>query len=235
MKAQSHESQRKLRRSIVYLLFALLAFLLLLNLAPRPVLHLPERTWQLRRAETIIVLGTPTTKSGQASPTMRERVKAAVELFRRGLADKIIMTGAAAHNKFIEADVMAAEAISMGVPSDNILREGEAKNTYQNAFNSYSLMNKEGMHSAIVVSSPAHLLRANLIFSRYPIDYCMFASDYPPEQNWWDRLVFDQREKYFVLADVILNKGILLGLKPDQARQMPAIADEAEQMHKNLK
>ncbi len=235
LKATIPKAARLLGTIAISLLMIASAGVLILNLCPKPLLGLPESTWQLRKSDAIIVLGTPTKKDGKATPSLRERVRTGVDLYKRGMATKLIVTGAAAHNKFVEADVMAADAELMGVPADKIIREREAKNTYQNAFDSYLIMKAEGMKSAIVVSSPAHLLRANLIFSRYPIEYCVFGCDYPAEQNAWDRLIFDQREKYFVLADLILNKGILLGLKPEQAQQMPQIAKEAELMHSQSK
>ncbi len=154
---------------------------------------------------------------------------------KAGFAPRLIMTGAAAHNKFVEADVMADEAIAEGVFHLSIVKEPKALNTYQNAFNSYQIMKTYHWNSAIIVSSPEHLLRANYIFSHYPIRYYMSPCDEPAEVSWWKRLEFDQREKFFLLADIVLNKGITLGLKPEQAKDMFAIAREAEAFHKSRK
>jgi uncharacterized SAM-binding protein YcdF (DUF218 family) len=213
-------------RIAVVLTLVPLAALFALNILPLVLVQLPDGSRSLKRSDVIIVLGTPADNSGNASPTMRQRVRAAVRLFKEGYGKQLILTGAAAHNKFVEAEVMAAEALSQGVPADRLVLEPLARNTYQNAFNSVDLMARRGWHSAVVVSSGAHLRRAGLIFSHYPVNYCLYASQDPAEQSIFDRLLFDQREKCFVLVD--LSKGAALGLTPEQAARMPELLKAAQ-------
>jgi len=190
------------------------------NLLPDLILKVPPETWRLTKSDTIIVLGTPADRFGKPTPVMRERVDEAVRLWKDGYAKYIIFSGTAAHNKFVEAEVMAELARSRGVSAGAIVLEPEAQNTYQNAFDSVEIMKQHGWKSAIVVSSIAHLRRANYIFSHYPITYCMDGCPNPPEQSVWFVFRFDQREKLHLLSAIFSGQSSAYGLTPQQAAQM---------------
>jgi uncharacterized SAM-binding protein YcdF (DUF218 family) len=96
-----------------------------------------------------------------------------------GKAAHIIMTGGAAHNRYVESDVMAELAERHGVPKSAILEDRQSKNTIQNAFYAVRIMRGHGWHSAEIISSASHLPRASLIFRRYPIEWEMHASPWP--------------------------------------------------------
>ena len=196
------------------------------NTLPYLMANLPTETWQLKHSDVIVVLGCSANKDGTPGSMMRARVLSAVKLFKEGWAPQIMFTGSAAHTQFVEANVMAGLAKSEGVPADKIILETKARNTAENAFFSYQLMKERGLNSAVIVTSPEHLLRSNVFFSRYPIDYCMSPSGEPEEMSLWERLSFDQREKKYVMNDLQSPKGITLGLKPEQAALMPEIAKE---------
>ena len=51
-----------------------------------------------------------------------------------------LMTGGAAHNRFVEGQVMADYAAGEGVPRDAIVVEGQAKDTIQNIWYSRAIM-----------------------------------------------------------------------------------------------
>lgn len=156
------------------------------------VVFLIDRTLPLSNTsashfDTIIVLGYPAKKDGTPRPEMRERVLEGVREYKAGVAPRIIMTGGAAHNDYIEADVMAALARAQGVPADAILEDRQAKDTIQNAYYSVQIMEGHGWHSAEVVSSDSHLRRASLIFAHFPIAWRMHAAPWPPEYGVFNR------------------------------------------------
>ena len=137
--------------------------------------------------DTIIVLGYPALKDGTPRPEMRERVLEGVREYKAGVAPRIIMTGGAAHNDFVEADVMAAMARAQGVPADVIFEDRQAKDTIQNAYYSVQIMEAHGWHSAEVVSSDSHLRRASLIFVHFPIAWRMHAAPWPQEYGIFNK------------------------------------------------
>jgi uncharacterized SAM-binding protein YcdF (DUF218 family) len=130
----------------------------------------------LTRFDAIIVLGTPTDHDGNPTPELLARVSEGVREYERGVAPRLILTGGAAHNRFIEARVMAQAAHAQGIPETAMFLEPEAKDTIQNACFVTRMMKAQGWRSAEVVSSASHLPRVGLIFSREPIEWKTHAS-----------------------------------------------------------
>lgn len=132
----------------------------------------------LNRFDTIIVLGDSADADGNPTPAQLARVTEAVHEYERGVAPRLIMTGGAVVNQFVEARVMARTAEAQGVPASAILVEPEATDTIQNACYSVRIMKSHGWRSAEVVSGPSHLARTGLIMSRLPVEWRVHAA--PP-------------------------------------------------------
>jgi len=126
--------------------------------------------------DAIIVLGTPADSDGNPTPAMMGRVTEGVREYQRGIAPRLIVTGGAAHNGFVEAQVMARVAQAQGVPASVIFPEPQAMDTIQNACYSTRILVAHGLHSAEVVSSRSHLPRAAMIFGNLPLQWRMHAA-----------------------------------------------------------
>ena len=100
----------------------------------------PDRTTDATHFDTLIVLGSPCEPDGAPSPEQRERVLEGVREMKAGRSDHMIVTGGAAHNRFVEAESMARLAEAQGVPADDVSIEPQARNTIENVFYSYSIM-----------------------------------------------------------------------------------------------
>jgi uncharacterized SAM-binding protein YcdF (DUF218 family) len=138
----------------------------------------PTSNTSLARFDAIIVLGTPADDDGNPTPYQLASVTEAVHEYDRGVAPHIILTGGAAHNRFVEARVMARTAEAQGIPESAIVVEGEATDTIHNACYSARIMKAQGWRSAEVVSSAFHLPRVGMIFSRLPLEWRTHAA--PP-------------------------------------------------------
>jgi uncharacterized SAM-binding protein YcdF (DUF218 family) len=121
-------------------------------------------------AAAIVVLGNrpPLDAEGRVAPETARRVRRGVELFERGLAPILLVTGGPAPHGGTEAEVMAGYAEALGVPPEAIVREPRARDTAENARYAVELL-CEGepepcRPSVIVVSSPYHLRRAVRLF-----------------------------------------------------------------------
>lgn len=130
--------------------------------------------------DTILVLGTPADDDGNPTTEEQARVTEAVREYERGVAPRLLFTGGPAHNRFVEADVMAAAAAAEGIPPSAIFVETKAKDTIQNACFSERIMKAHGWRSAEVVSSAYHLPRAGMIFRHTPLAWRLHAA--PPLQ-----------------------------------------------------
>jgi uncharacterized SAM-binding protein YcdF (DUF218 family) len=128
------------------------------------------------RFDVLIVLGSPADKDGNPSPRQLARVTEAVHEYERGVAPRIIVTGGAVGNRFVEAQVMARTAEAQGIPASAVLKDPNARNTIENTCNALRIMRNHGWESAEVISSPSHLPRAGLILSRLPMKWRVHAA-----------------------------------------------------------
>ena len=144
---------------------------------------IPNRNTDRIHFDTLIVLGVPANLDGTASPEERSRVGEALREFRMGRAQHLILSGGAAHNQWVEGEVMAREAQSQGVPAAAIEVEGHSQNTIQNIFYSRQIMQQHGWQSAEVVSSPSHLPRTRLILERYNFPWTTHAAPWPQQYS----------------------------------------------------
>lgn len=128
------------------------------------------------RFDTIIVLGTPADADGNPTPTQLARVTEAVHEYERGVAPRMILTGGAAHNQYVEAAVMARTAEAQGIPASAIVVEPKAMDTIQNACFADRIMQAHGWDSAEIISSASHLPRVGMIFSRLPVKWRTHAA-----------------------------------------------------------
>jgi uncharacterized SAM-binding protein YcdF (DUF218 family) len=138
----------------------------------------PVSNTALTRLDAIIVLGNPADSDGNPTPMQLARVIEGVHEYERGVAPRLILTGGAARNQFVEARVMARSAHAQGIPETAIFIEPEAKDTIQNACYAVRIMKTHGWRSAEVVSSANHLPRAAMIFNELPLAWRTHAA--PP-------------------------------------------------------
>jgi uncharacterized SAM-binding protein YcdF (DUF218 family) len=126
--------------------------------------------WSLRDtrrpAHAIVVLGAAQ-YDGRPSPVLRARVDHAIDLWRRGLAPVMLMTGGRGIGDTVsEAAVERRYAIANGVPSAAILVEEESHSTSESLRNVAALMGKDA-RAVILVSDPFHMLRLSILARRF--------------------------------------------------------------------
>lgn len=157
----------------------------------------PHENAKLDKVDTLIVLGCPTRPDGSPTPEQWERVVEGVREFKKGVSEHIIMTGAAAHNRFVEAHAMAVLAEANGVPASAVVEEGQAQDTIQNIYYSDKIMQGNGWHTAEVISSPYHLPRTALILRHYPrLKWETHAANWPPTYGFWRKLQMEWKEAF---------------------------------------
>ncbi len=128
------------------------------------------------RFDVIVVLGARVDSDGNPSPTLLARTEEGVREYERGIAPRMILTGGPDGGRFVEAQAMEKVAESRGMPERAIYLEPNAMDTIQNACFATRIMKANGWKSAEIVTSPSHLPRAALIFSKTPIEWHMHAA-----------------------------------------------------------
>lgn len=110
-------------------------------------------------ADAIVVFGAAEYR-GQPSPVLKARLDHALDLYRRGLAPRIITTGGhGGERHFTEGDVGRTYLAKNNVPSEMILVENEGDSTMESAAAVAEIMDRMRMTSCIVVSDGYHIYR----------------------------------------------------------------------------
>ena len=123
----------------------------------------PRGTAAAGPVDALLVLGTPADSDGNPRPAMQDRIHEAVAEYERGVSNRILFSGGAAHNRFVEADVMAQAAMAQGIPPAAIFRERTSQDTIQNLCHSLAMARANGWRSVEIISSPAHLPRVRIL------------------------------------------------------------------------
>jgi uncharacterized SAM-binding protein YcdF (DUF218 family) len=112
-----------------------------------------------RPADAIVVLGAAQ-YDGRPSPLFAARLDHAVELYRAGIAPRLILTGGkATGDRTTEAASAAAYAISHGVPHEAILLDERSRTTLESIRAVGALLRGNDLQNAVFVSDRPHMLR----------------------------------------------------------------------------
>ena len=131
---------------------------------------LASRRDEARPAQAIVVLGAAQ-YNGRPSPVLRARLDHAASLYRRGLADVVVVTGGKQPgDRFTEASASADYLAGKGIPQEKVLREVDGRNSWQSLAASAAFLKRDGRHSVLLVSDPFHAARISAMASELGLD-----------------------------------------------------------------
>ncbi|HXG33998.1 MAG TPA: YdcF family protein [Bryobacteraceae bacterium] len=145
-------------------------------------------TDEARPADVIVILGAAEYR-GRPSPVYRARLDHGLELYRKGLAPRIITTGGAGGDPhFTEGGVGQAYLTERGVPSEVITAEQEGSTTAESLAAVAEIMRRMGLSSCIVVSDGYHIFRAKKMLESLGLK--VYGSPRPSPSgrhsaSWW--------------------------------------------------
>lgn len=93
----------------------------------------------------------------QPSLMLTDRLELGIELYKKGYAPKIIMSGDHGREEYDEVNVMKNYAIELGVPSEDIFMDHAGFSTYESMYRAKEIFNVKKM---LIVTQKYHLYRA---------------------------------------------------------------------------
>lgn len=108
-------------------------------------------------APVAIVFGAGLRRDGSPTPVLRDRVETAVELYRLGKVQKILMSGDNRFLNYNEPGAMAAYAAELGVPQEDIALDYAGRRTYDTCYRARDIFN---IQNALLITQSFHLPRA---------------------------------------------------------------------------
>ena len=116
------------------------------------------------KADAIVILGAPLRADDTLPVLAEERVRTGVEIYRRGLADVICMTGGHCPRGYehtvSEAEGMARWVRAAGVPESALRVDRLSSSTRENAIRAAEILLPEGRRRVWLVTQRFHMRRA---------------------------------------------------------------------------
>ena len=130
-----------------------------------------------KKADAIVVISGGDTNA---------RTARAVELYKHGWGDYLILSGAAADKSGpSNAQAMEKEALRLGVSSSAMYLEENSENTRQNAKLTYQVLKNKNINRVILVTSAYHQRRASIEFNRnYSKDIEIINAPLKEDKHW---------------------------------------------------
>ncbi|HEY2162434.1 MAG TPA: YdcF family protein [Gemmatimonadaceae bacterium] len=138
-----------------------------------------------RPVAAIVVMGAAQ-YGGRPSPVFRARIDHGIDLWRRGLAPRLIFTGGPGdRDTTSEAAVAERYAIDHGVTPRAIMIENAGRSTAESLQHVAALMDAEPSRTVVLVSDPFHMLRLTILARRYGLTaYASPTRTSPISTSW---------------------------------------------------
>ncbi len=159
--------------------FIILTLIAVISTLPRWILnvHYNQKISESDEASSgpiAIVFGAGLRRDGRPTTVLADRVRTAVELYKAGKVEKLLMSGSTHGTNYDESQAMHDFAVSMGVKSEDILLDPEGDRTFLTCLRARDVF---GVTSALLVSQRYHLPRALVLCDTLGIEAEGVASD----------------------------------------------------------
>ncbi len=138
----------------------------------------------LQKADWIVVLGAAQ-YNGAPSAILRNRLEAALRLYRQGYAPRIAVTGGRRPgDRYSEGEVGCRYLQARGVPTSALYCEKESRRTWENLSNIAAVIGKSRV---IVVTDEPHLPRALILAEQIGLKATGYAVRGQFKESYWQR------------------------------------------------
>ena len=125
-----------------------------------------------RPADAVVVFGARAYADGRLSDALEDRVRTACELYRAGLAKRLVFSGGPGDGAVHETEAMRRYAVNHGVRGEDIFVDANGLNTEATVRNTIPLFRQWHASRVLAVSHFYHLPRIKLTYQRAGLDVC---------------------------------------------------------------
>jgi uncharacterized SAM-binding protein YcdF (DUF218 family) len=125
-----------------------------------------------RPADAVVVFGARAYADGRLSDALEDRIRTACELYRAGLARRLVLSGGPGDGAVTEASAMRRYALDHGVRAEDIFVDDHGLNTEATIRNTTPLFQQWHARRVMAVSHFYHLPRIKLAYRRAGVDVC---------------------------------------------------------------
>ena len=203
------------RRAIALLIFILLALsvsvLVIDKYVEQKGMEFIVGPNDVPKADAILVLGAYVTPDGTVSPMLNDRLTVAQELYQKGRAEKLIVSGDHGRKDYDEVNAMKKFLKDRGISGQDIFMDHAGFSTYESLYRARDIFQAK---KVIIVTQEYHLMRAIFIARELGIEAYGVASDlhdYGQVMNQYKFREIAARNKDFLMAKIIKPKPTFLG------------------------
>jgi len=128
----------------------------------------------LPRAQAVLVLGAAVYRNGEMSPVFHDRAATALEIYRSGKADKILVSGDHSRGNYDEVNAGKKFFLNNGVAGKDIFVDYAGFDTYSSVYRAKEIFQVDSM---IISTQDFHLPRALYLAHSLGIEACGMSAD----------------------------------------------------------
>lgn len=114
-----------------------------------------------------VVFGAEVKRDGTPSVVLKDRVETAVDLYKSGKVEKLLMSGDNRFEDYNEPESMRQYALTLGMPDSDIVLDYAGRRTYDTCYRAKEIF---GVDSAILVTQGFHMPRSLFLCNAFGID-----------------------------------------------------------------
>jgi SanA protein len=166
------------------------------------MIYTSDELASIPKRSVAIVFGAGYWSSGALSDILRDRLDAAIELYRAGRVQKLLLSGDNRVVEYNEPAKMREYALAQGIPDDDLVQDFAGRRTYDTCYRARDIFM---VPDAILVTQRYHLPRTLATCQGLGIDSIGYVADRTPYvhirrywtretfalwRTWWDLLIW---------------------------------------------
>lgn len=132
-----------------------------------------EEAAKLSDVDCAVILGAGV-RDGKPTPMLKDRLLTGIELYKSGVAKKLIMSGDHGSKDYDEVNIMKSFAVENGVPDSDIFMDHAGFSTYETVYRAKEIFEADNI---IIVSQEYHLYRALYIAEKLDVKAAGVSAD----------------------------------------------------------
>lgn len=169
---------QKLKLKIIYLVIIIIVLadiaLFVNQYVQRAGMKYINEADSVPKGDAILVLGARVYADGNVSLMLNDRLTAGYELYKKGKAPKIIVSGDHGRKDYDEVNAMKSFLIERGVPPEDIFMDHAGFSTYESLYRARDIFQVKKL---IISSQQFHLMRAVFISRELGLEAYGVAAD----------------------------------------------------------
>lgn len=148
---------------IIYIIALILLFVFAVNLYEIIISRkqiLKDENTKIENIDCMLVLGAGIINNERPTLMLKDRLDKSIELYKKGMSKKIIMSGDHSSKNHNEVIIMKNYAIERGIPSEDIFMDHAGFCTYDSIYRAKEIF---GVKEMIIVTQKYHLYRSIFI------------------------------------------------------------------------